>query len=85
MDPLERADYKRAVEGVLACLGEKASSRAWTEGRNMTPEQALVRREPHMIPTTTPPPASSSLLGWTDAARDGRVASTCSGLDQRTN
>ena len=57
MDPLERADYERAVEGVRARLGEKAFSRAWTEGRNMTPEQALVRLEPHMIPTTTPPPA----------------------------
>ena len=55
MDPLERADYERAVEGVQARLGEKALSRAWTEGRNMMLEQALVKREPHMIPTTTPP------------------------------
>ena len=29
MDPLERADYERAVEGVRARLGEKALSRAW--------------------------------------------------------
>ena len=28
----------------------------------MTPEQALVRREPHMIPTTTPPPAKVAVL-----------------------
>jgi DNA-binding CsgD family transcriptional regulator len=27
----------------------------------MTPEQALVRLEPHMIPTTTPPPAKEAV------------------------
>ena len=57
MDPLDRADYERAVEGVRARLGEKAFSRAWTERRNMTPDQALVRLEPKLIPTTAPPPA----------------------------
>jgi DNA-binding NarL/FixJ family response regulator len=61
MDPLERADYERTVEGVRARLGEKAFRRAWTEGQTMTPEQALAGREPQMLPTTTSPPAKVAI------------------------
>jgi hypothetical protein len=41
MDPLERADYERAVAEVRARLGEQAFAAAWAKGRTMTPEQAL--------------------------------------------
>jgi predicted ATPase/class 3 adenylate cyclase/DNA-binding CsgD family transcriptional regulator len=54
LDPLERADYERAVERVRAQLGEKAFAAAWADGRRMTPKQALAAQGPVTMPTTTP-------------------------------
>jgi len=43
--PVYRASYEQAVANVRIMLGEQAFRMAWTEGRNMTPEQALAARE----------------------------------------
>jgi ATP/maltotriose-dependent transcriptional regulator MalT len=58
LDPLERADYERAVERVREQLGEEAFAAAWAEGRTMTPEQALAARRQETIPV----PASEGLV-----------------------
>ena len=39
--PLEGASYEPAVAAARARIGEKVFAAAWTEGRGMTPEQAL--------------------------------------------
>jgi DNA-binding CsgD family transcriptional regulator len=54
MDPIERADYERAVEGVRARLGEKGFAVAWVQGRSMSPEQVIAAPEPTMMVTTSP-------------------------------
>jgi hypothetical protein len=41
MPPVECASYKRAVSAARAYLGEQAFAAAWSQGREMTPEQAL--------------------------------------------
>ena len=56
MDPLELADYERAVEGARARLSEKAFATAWAEGRAMILEQVLAVPAPQMMPTIIPPP-----------------------------
>jgi len=58
--PVYRADYDRSVAAARTQLGEKAFAAAWTEGRLMTPEQALAAqaRAPTPMPsgsTATPP------------------------------
>jgi predicted ATPase/class 3 adenylate cyclase/DNA-binding CsgD family transcriptional regulator len=58
MDPLERADYERAVAEVRARLGEEAFAAAWAKGRSMTPEQALAAHEQGTIPV----PVSEGLV-----------------------
>jgi len=58
MDPLERADYERAVAEVRARLGEEVFAAAWAEGRFMTTEQALAAHGQATIPV----PASEGLL-----------------------
>jgi predicted ATPase/class 3 adenylate cyclase/DNA-binding CsgD family transcriptional regulator/tetratricopeptide (TPR) repeat protein len=80
MDPLERADYERAVEGVRAQLGEKAFAAAWSQGRALTPEQVLAALEPKVATTTTPTGPSSTPPGKTPTpypdgltAREGEV------------
>jgi hypothetical protein len=39
--PVYRLDYERVVAKVRAQLGNETFAKAWAEGRNMTPEQAL--------------------------------------------
>ncbi len=41
LPPVFRAGYERSVAAARTYLGEKAFTAAWTEGRTMTPEQAL--------------------------------------------
>ena len=47
MPPIKRAGYERAVAAVRIHLGEKAFAAAWSQGRMMTPEQALQARDLH--------------------------------------
>ncbi len=49
--PIYYADYDRWVAAARAQLGEKAFAGVWTEGRMMTPEQALAAQGKAMIPT----------------------------------
>ncbi len=53
--PVYRADYDRAIAQAHAALGEPTFRSAWTEGRLMTPEQALDAQEQEMTSTFTPP------------------------------
>ena len=39
--PSDRAEYERTVTSVRSLLGDEAFARAWTEGRTITPEQAV--------------------------------------------
>ena len=43
LPPVERASYTRAVAAARAHLGEQAFAAAWSQGRKMTPEQALAQ------------------------------------------
>jgi predicted ATPase len=45
MDPIERMDYERTVEGARAQLGEETFTAVWVQGRSLTPEQVLVSLE----------------------------------------
>ena len=45
MPPVERVPYEQAVAAARAQLGEKDFASAWTEGRAMTPEQALAAKK----------------------------------------
>src|SRR5207253_9660700 len=45
MPPIKRAGYEAATAAVRIHLGEKAFAAAWTQGRMMTPEQALLARD----------------------------------------
>ena len=56
LPPVLRADYERSVAAARTHLGEKAFTAAWTEGRMMTPEQALAAKGQTVIPAPTPPP-----------------------------
>jgi len=51
LPPVERPLYERSVTAARAQLGEKSFAAAWTEGRSMTPEQALAAQGPVTIPT----------------------------------
>ncbi|MEO8971036.1 MAG: protein kinase, partial [Ktedonobacteraceae bacterium] len=60
---VDRADYNRAVTTVCSQLGEKGFAVAWTQGRAMTPEQALTAQGRELVSalsatvtTTTPSP-----------------------------
>ncbi len=55
--PLELADYERSLSAARVHLGERAFAAAWTQGRSMTPEQALAAKgqKPAPMPTTTAP------------------------------
>jgi len=59
MPPLERAGYERAVAAVRMHLGEQVFDSAWTEGRAMTPEQALAAQGPVTLsqPLLSAPPS----------------------------
>ena len=55
----QRADYQRSLSAVRVHLGERAFVAAWTQGRTMTPLQALAARgqkPASSSPTTTTPP-----------------------------
>jgi predicted ATPase/DNA-binding CsgD family transcriptional regulator len=52
--PLERADYEHTTDTARTVLGVEAFTAAWTEGRTMTPEQALAARGPVTIHTPVP-------------------------------
>ena len=75
LDPFERADYERAVEGVREQLAEKAFAAAWAEGRTLTLEQVLAAQEPTMMftPTQTEP-ASPPKAPTTATYPDGLTA-----------
>ncbi len=49
MPPVERARYESKLSTARTQLGEEAFARTWTEGRNMTPEQALAAQGPAAI------------------------------------
>jgi predicted ATPase/class 3 adenylate cyclase/DNA-binding CsgD family transcriptional regulator len=58
LPPIDRADYERSVAAARGSLGEKAFTAAWSQGRVMSPEQALVTQEREMImslPADQPP------------------------------
>jgi DNA-binding CsgD family transcriptional regulator len=62
----DRALYERAVEALRSRLGEEAFGAAWSEGRAMTPEQAVgyaLSAEEEMPPTKAPTPEESSAGG----------------------
>jgi len=58
--PVYRADYDRAVAAARAQLSEKDFAAAWTQGRLMTPEQALAAKA--IIPTPFPTKPTSTPL-----------------------
>jgi len=50
MPPIERAGYEAATAAVRMHLGEQIFATVWTEGRAMTPEQALAAKGPVTLP-----------------------------------
>jgi DNA-binding CsgD family transcriptional regulator len=54
LPPIDRADYERSVAAARTELGEKAFATAWTQGRAMTPEQALTAKGQVTIPAHMP-------------------------------
>ncbi len=52
--PVSRASYEHALAKARAQLGEPTWRQAWTEGRKMTPVQALAALEQAMTPTAVP-------------------------------
>ena len=67
LPPVYRTDYEQAVTAACSALGEKAFAAAWSEGRTMTPEQALAAQGQPILPTPTPPtrPAATYPAGLT--------------------
>ncbi len=63
LPPGERAFVSRALPAVRADLGEEAFTTAWTEGRAMTPEQALTRLSHTVLSSHPPAPATRSARG----------------------
>ncbi len=56
---VQRADYERSVSAARVHLGERAFAAAWSQGRAMTPEQALAAKGQKPTPssaTTVVPP-----------------------------
>jgi len=68
LPPVERADYERAVATARTQCGEKAFAAAWTEGRTMTPEQALAAKGQVTIPALIPAEPSSAHPTMTPAS-----------------
>src|SRR5207245_4773445 len=52
--PVDRAAYERDVARVRTSLGEETFAAAWTQGRSMTPEQALAAPERAVSPEPVP-------------------------------
>ncbi len=65
--PVERADYERSLSATRVHLGERAFAAAWSQGRAMTPEQALAAQgqKPTPSPTTTVTPSPTYPAGLT--------------------
>ena len=57
--PVFRADYEREVTAARTQLGEQAFTAAWTEGRTMTPEQAMAAQGKAVLPQPIPTEPSS--------------------------
>jgi DNA-binding NarL/FixJ family response regulator len=53
LPPVYRADYEHSVAAARIPLGKRAFATAWSEGRMMTPEQALAAEEPAAIPSAS--------------------------------
>ena len=51
--PVMQGFYEQSLASARAGLGEEAFAAVWTQGRAMTPEQALTAQDP--VPTTKPP------------------------------
>ncbi|MFL5701739.1 MAG: response regulator transcription factor, partial [Ktedonobacteraceae bacterium] len=51
--PVELADYERSLSAARVHLGERAFAAAWSQGRSMTPQQALAAKGQKPIPTST--------------------------------
>ena len=51
--PVELADYERSLSAARVHLGERAFAAAWSQGRAMTPQQALEARG-HKLPSSSP-------------------------------
>jgi len=51
--PVYRADYERSVASARTTLGERAFTKAWAEGRMMTPEQVLAAQGQVTMPIAT--------------------------------
>jgi len=64
LNAAERAEYKRTVESVRTQLGGKAFAAARSEGRTMTPEQALAAL--HAPAAINPPPSPRYPDGLTE-------------------
>src|SRR5207248_6531560 len=58
--PVERADYERSLSATRVHLGERAFAAAWSQGRAMTPQQALAAhgQKPTPTPTTAMTPST---------------------------
>ena len=57
--PVECADYERAVATARTQFGEKAFASAWSEGRTMTPEQALAAKgQAALLPPSSNAPST---------------------------
>src|SRR5438874_1867400 len=65
--PVELADYERSLSATRVHLGERAFAAAWSQGRAMTPEQALAAQghKPTPPPTTTVTPSPTYPAGLT--------------------
>jgi predicted ATPase/class 3 adenylate cyclase/DNA-binding CsgD family transcriptional regulator len=60
LPPIERDTYERSIAATRTQLGEKAFAATWSEGRTMTPEQALAAQGPATMPSPLPaePPST---------------------------
>jgi ATP/maltotriose-dependent transcriptional regulator MalT len=51
--PVELADYERSLSAARVHLGERAFAAAWSQGRSMTPEQAVAAQGQKPTPSPT--------------------------------
>ena len=73
--PIDRTDYEHAVVSARDQLGEKAFAAAWSQGRNMTPEQALAAQGQAILPQPIPAePVSTQPVKSTATYPDGLTA-----------
>jgi len=50
LPPVDHAAYQDSIAAARSQLGDKTFAAAWTEGRTMTPEQALAAKAPVTLP-----------------------------------